>query len=244
MDKPGVSRQPYCPVCGKNGPLTEHHIIPRGQGGTKGPTIYLCGSGTTGCHGLAEDYRLHFDWAGPWFYKKEGTPKKDVFIETVGTAGWNPVSIYNEYDQVAPQTAEDVLGSLASDLRELKCAADQVDYFLSCELADALKRLHGDRKALSEWVADNLDVSPRSADSYLSKRLAYASLPDEAKDLGITNGYRMYLLTEKGHALRDLLDDFQTMGRSHFDTKYGLNKEPKEKHGCPDCGAVHTMRGE
>jgi hypothetical protein len=60
-----------CVHCGKNIAGSErgtdwsiHHRIPRGMGGTKDPRInapanllVLCGSGTTGCQGLAERCR-------------------------------------------------------------------------------------------------------------------------------------------------------------------------------------------
>lgn len=66
MDKPSVLFRLWCPICGAPAtilqPLTEHHIVPRADGGLHGPTIRLCGDGTTGCHGKAEDKRLHFKW--------------------------------------------------------------------------------------------------------------------------------------------------------------------------------------
>lgn len=44
-----------CRLCGKH-PASAHHIIPRSQGGiwTESNIVGLCGSGTTGCHGLVE----------------------------------------------------------------------------------------------------------------------------------------------------------------------------------------------
>jgi hypothetical protein len=45
-----------CACCG--GPsATAHHVIARGQGGddVRENLVALCGSGTTGCHGLVED---------------------------------------------------------------------------------------------------------------------------------------------------------------------------------------------
>jgi hypothetical protein len=62
-----------CVCCGK--PITGdrgvhysiHHRIPRGMGGSRDPRLNmtanlltLCGSGTTGCHGVVERYR---SWA-------------------------------------------------------------------------------------------------------------------------------------------------------------------------------------
>lgn len=218
-----MQRQPYCSICGKTGKIDLHHVKPRSQGGkdTDDNLVALCRE----CH-TRHHSEEHIDF---------------VLVDGGWYANGEKMHVYNEFNQDAPQTTEDVLGSLAGDLRELKCTADQVDYFLSKEIAEANRKLNGDRRSLADWIVDNLSVSPRSVDSYLTKRLAYATLPDEAKDLGITNGYRVYLLVQRGHALRDLLQDFRTMGRSHFDTKYGL-KTIKEKHVCPDCGQVHSMK--
>lgn len=50
-----------CERCGRLG-SNMHHRIPRGMGGTKtkdvaSVLIFLCGSGTTGCHGWVESHR-------------------------------------------------------------------------------------------------------------------------------------------------------------------------------------------
>jgi hypothetical protein len=44
-----------CVICGNKASL--HHLYPRGQGGddVESNLIGLCGSGTTGCHGLIEN---------------------------------------------------------------------------------------------------------------------------------------------------------------------------------------------
>lgn len=46
----------YCRCCGTGDGLTAHHLIPRSLGGiwTESNIVGLCGSGTTGCHGLVE----------------------------------------------------------------------------------------------------------------------------------------------------------------------------------------------
>lgn len=55
-----------CYICGKPA-NNQHHMVRRNAGelyvaGIKRekPTITLCGNGTTGCHGLAHQNRLHF----------------------------------------------------------------------------------------------------------------------------------------------------------------------------------------
>lgn len=54
----------YCSFCGGQHfhGLNQHHVIPKSQGGLHGCTVTLCGSGTTGCHGLVHDKRLLHFW--------------------------------------------------------------------------------------------------------------------------------------------------------------------------------------
>jgi hypothetical protein len=48
-----------CLLCGGSQDLTIHHVVPRSQGGDDIPanSVWLCGSGTTGCHGAIEARR-------------------------------------------------------------------------------------------------------------------------------------------------------------------------------------------
>lgn len=53
-----------CERCGSRRGTNVHHRIPRGMGGSSneyinrpGNLVYLCGSGTTGCHGWIESHR-------------------------------------------------------------------------------------------------------------------------------------------------------------------------------------------
>lgn len=80
MDGASVSL-PRCAVCGRPGPLEQHHVVRRGAGRlyragveVPKPTITLCGFGNNlagpdgrpWCHGLAHANRLHFRWVrGP-----------------------------------------------------------------------------------------------------------------------------------------------------------------------------------
>lgn len=229
MSAPSLPDSPFCCVCGDTYKVERHHVVRRSQGGTDGPTLPLC----DGCHDQLHDRgTLTFDYI----------PFEGWVYMWLPDGEWTACTEYNEYEQKAPIETEDVLGSLAADLRELKCSADQVDYFLSRELAEAEKRLHGDRKRLGEWCVDNLDISPRSVDSYLSKRIAYASLPESCSTLGITNGYKVFLLAQSA-SLDDVLRDYHTMSRSQFNEQYGLTKH-REKCTCPSCGASHTMKEE
>lgn len=49
----------HCAFCGS--PATnKHHVVLRSQGGSKGPTIPVCGMGNaSGCHGLLHAHKLN-----------------------------------------------------------------------------------------------------------------------------------------------------------------------------------------
>jgi len=226
-----MERQPFCslPWCGKTGKIDGHHVIPRSQGGSDDESniVYICHP----CH------MRHHSEGHITFEKRNGE-----WYALNPSGRYQALVVYDEQRDEVPFDTEDILGDLGEQLRELKCSGDQVDYFLSRELAEAEARLHGDRKQLAEWCVDNLDISPRSVDSYLSKRIAYASLPDECSTLGITNGYKVFLLSQ-AHPLDEVLSDYGSMSRSQFNEKYGLTKH-KTKCECPVCGAMHTEKGE
>ncbi len=65
----------YCVVCGAMN-VTSHHVVPRARGGHKGPQLHLCGSGSTGHHGMAEDKKLHFRYNSRWEYAIFREPTK------------------------------------------------------------------------------------------------------------------------------------------------------------------------
>lgn len=74
MGKPSL--QPgWCVICG-DPCVTGHHIVPRSQGGADGPVIHLCGHGTIGHHGKAEDKQLHFRWRDQWEYLETSRPTR------------------------------------------------------------------------------------------------------------------------------------------------------------------------
>ena len=82
LDRPSIGGE-RCAICGA--PATNsHHVIQKGMGGTayesRIPTIKLCGSGVTGCHGLAHEKRLHIYWddqRGGWVYYMTPRPMND-----------------------------------------------------------------------------------------------------------------------------------------------------------------------
>lgn len=74
MDAPSLTPG-WCVLCGKQ-PVTGHHVVPRAQGGHDGPVLDLCGHGTIGDHGAAEDRRLHFRYRAGWQYLRTDVPTK------------------------------------------------------------------------------------------------------------------------------------------------------------------------
>ena len=95
--------KPYCVVCGRTSPLNQHHPIRRGAGNLYGrdgrqapkPTLTLCGSGnTSGCHGLAHQNRLFFDWDGErWLYLVVEEPVSHSAALSI--KGWKPIRAWN-----------------------------------------------------------------------------------------------------------------------------------------------------
>lgn len=83
-------KAPWCPFCGR--PWTErHHIVPRSAGGLKGPTVTVCGWGSSaGCHGLFETHRLHLRPAGEWWeWLRTDEPTK--YEKALEMDGWKAV---------------------------------------------------------------------------------------------------------------------------------------------------------
>lgn len=88
MDKPSIETE-CCPFCGR--PIqSRHHIVKRSRGGTRGPTITVCGyDNVTGCHGLLEQHYLHLrynDEAQCWECLKTDKPTKQHIAEEM--TGW------------------------------------------------------------------------------------------------------------------------------------------------------------
>lgn len=90
--------QRYCCVCGRTNPLNQHHIVRRSAGSLSKrgrelakPTVTLCGSGnTSGCHGLAHSYRLHFrSNDGMLEYLVTNEPTK--YGKALRMNGWRPI---------------------------------------------------------------------------------------------------------------------------------------------------------
>lgn len=74
-----------CCVCGRLA-QNRHHVVPRSQGGSDGPTVPLCGMGNaSGCHGEAHAHRIHFRYAGRWEVALTDKPTK---IENAACLRW------------------------------------------------------------------------------------------------------------------------------------------------------------
>ena len=73
---------PLCERCGRAPGTNAHHRRPRGAGGTKRPDtnlpsnlLWLCGSGTTGCHGWVESHREEAYEHG-WLVRQSASPRE------------------------------------------------------------------------------------------------------------------------------------------------------------------------
>lgn len=81
LGKPSL-KSDECAVCGGRA-TNQHHVIPRGAGGTGSkelealiPTVSLCGMGNvTGCHGAVHKGRIEFDYDEErqlWKWRRKG----------------------------------------------------------------------------------------------------------------------------------------------------------------------------
>lgn len=106
-------KAPFCVVCGRTYPLNQHHVIRRSQGvlyrdvgGMRmlvgKPTLTLCGSGCSGCHGDAHRMLLHFrcDDDGRWWWLRTDEPTQDFVAD--GMPGWRRVRDWGDGVVVVP----------------------------------------------------------------------------------------------------------------------------------------------
>ena len=83
-----------CIVCGRYG-TNRHHEPPKGLGGERawhGSLLALCGSGTTGCHGLRHAGRLKLEWRNErWMWRGENSRgvKTDIWTACHDDRFWN-----------------------------------------------------------------------------------------------------------------------------------------------------------
>ncbi len=97
-------RQGFCCVCGRTAPLNQHHLVRRSAGKLfrdgeelPKPTVTLCGSGnTSGCHGLAHSYRLHFRMGIGGLQYIVTEPMK--YSKALKMRGWKPIRRANPWD--------------------------------------------------------------------------------------------------------------------------------------------------
>jgi hypothetical protein len=86
----------YCEICGadlmNNTPVSLHHRLPRGMGGSSHPDRHsssnlmaVCGTGTTGCHGVIESYRAQAYEHG-WLVRRGQDPAEVEVL--IWRQGW------------------------------------------------------------------------------------------------------------------------------------------------------------
>jgi hypothetical protein len=69
-----------CSLCGATGRLSLHHINRHPRDDVRGNLVMLCGSGTTGCHGLIEARDTTKRWELA-FYIREHRPDTLLYLE-------------------------------------------------------------------------------------------------------------------------------------------------------------------
>lgn len=80
-----------CEICGTKQEMSSiHHRTPRGMGGSRDKKlnsmanlVYICGSGTTGCHGRVESYREQAYERG-WLVRRGVDPETVPFMDKKG----------------------------------------------------------------------------------------------------------------------------------------------------------------
>ncbi len=88
MGLPDVNKRgDVCPFCGRTS-TNAHHVVPRSQGGEKGPLVHVCGNGNeSGCHGELHHHRLHLKAKdGCWWYLATDNPVK--LDRAMAMEGW------------------------------------------------------------------------------------------------------------------------------------------------------------
>lgn len=183
-----------------------HHIIRRSQGGTDDPDnlVPLCHACHMGHHDGSGE-RLEFE------YNLDGKL-------CVWRGGLLPVVVADPNRDPVPFDDPPEFEDAIADINELLDTIATADYYLGKRLDDA-KRLAG-KEALQLRLSDR--VAPQSFGSWLSNRIAYASLPEYAEvlRLGVTRGVAVSRLVGKGHDLAQVLHDLNTMPWSQFDAEY------------------------
>lgn len=93
IDKPSL-KSDWCVFCGRP-KGSDHHVVPRSQGGTNGATMSVCGFGNeSGCHGLLHSHKLNVRWSDEkdcWEYLYTQEPTK--YQNALELEGWKPIRI-------------------------------------------------------------------------------------------------------------------------------------------------------
>lgn len=148
----------------------------------------------------------------------------------------------------------DRLHILERKVTELRQAASTGEYGVSV-LVSEIADLYDDRDAFIEWVQDEFRLTLPAARSFVTRRRAWASLPDtdRVRALGPTRGYRVGRAwkrsTDETTTLEALLDDEEALSAEDFEARYldktPLVEKPKCECTCPNCGRsiLHEPKG-
>lgn len=266
LDAPDFPRQSSCAVCGMPS-SNRHHVVPKGMGGTslaEGPRVPLCGSGnTSGCHRLAHGLGLSFRHDGlGWSYFASDDATADINKRRKRSslprihAGLHPCIVEPDWDAVdeyaAPTTTDapcsvtltmgDTLAGIQRRIEEAATLEGTLAYAVGVSLTEARRcfaeAYPGKRdasQAYMAWVVDTLRLDK----STVSKREAFATLPESAADLGPTRGYLAARAVKCGLATaQEAVEMARALSASDFRATYWPREErPECRIVCPLSGA-------
>lgn len=90
MDAPSL-KSDFCVICGRPA-QSQHHVVPRSQGGTNGPMISVCGIGNeSGCHGRLHGHTLHVSWTALLGWERLFTDEPMKYEKALEMGGWEPI---------------------------------------------------------------------------------------------------------------------------------------------------------
>lgn len=257
---PTMPQQRTCCVCGKHRE-SMHHVVPRSRGGHKGPQLPLCGSGTTGCHGMAHDEgtdRLVFAYDpldGVWRWAvyrgkqfiREGKCRTDDDWLAIDAPADSPPQVSDE--QQFGQLVHDVSREMDADIEAWTKAwlRNAMRVVLVEQRAVEMFGARKGRSLTREWrrskgVADATASRMRAIIEYVP-----FDADAELQTVGTRRLHALALAIKAEAApVADLIADCLALSQSDFEARW-LAKEPEPKAEkqlvCPHCGC-HGAAGE